>query len=81
MLRYQVNDMTCSHCVQAITSAVHGVDASADVQVDLAAKSVDVTSQAQGDAIAEAIREAGYTPVAATANVSAAPARSCCGHC
>ena len=81
MLRYQVDDMTCGHCVQTITRAVKGVDAGADVRVDLATKSVDVTSQAQADAIAEAIREAGYTPVAEAANASAAPARSCCGHC
>ena len=81
MLRYQVEDVTCGHCVQAITRAVKGVDASADVNVDLATKSVDVTSQAQADSIADAIREAGYTPVAAERGGSAAPAVSCCGHC
>ena len=81
MLRYQVDDMTCDHCVQTITRAVKGVDAGADVKVDLATKSVDVTSQATAEAIADAIREAGYTPVAAAANAGAVPERSCCGHC
>lgn len=81
MLRYQVNDMTCGHCVQAITQAVKGVDPSADVTVDLATKSVDITSQAQAEAIAQSIRDAGYTPVAAAAAAQVATPGSCCGHC
>ena len=82
MLRYQVDDITCGHCVQAITQAVKAVDASADVKVDLATKSVDVTTQAQAEAIAGAIRQAGYTPVVAVvdAQVASTPG-SCCGHC
>jgi copper chaperone len=81
MLHYQVHDMTCGHCVQAIARAVKGVDAGAEVKVDLATKSVDVASQAEDDAIANAIRDAGYTPVASAELASAALAPNCCGHC
>jgi copper chaperone len=80
MLRYQVDDMSCGHCVQAITEAVKGVDANAEVKVDLAAKSVEVTTHAASEAVAGAIRDAGYTPAEAASSAAAAT-RSCCGHC
>jgi copper chaperone len=78
MLRYQVNDMSCGHCVQAITAAVKGVDPSADVKVDLVAKSVEVSTSAAGALVIEAIREAGYTPADATQDAASVKA-SCCG--
>ena len=65
MLRFQVQGMTCSHCVQSVTKAVHAVDAQAQVQVDLAGKSVSVEGSDRKDAIAEAIRAAGYDVLAA----------------
>ena len=60
MLRYQVPDMSCGHCVQAITQAVKGVDPQAGVTTDLATKSVEVDSQAGAELISQAIRDAGY---------------------
>lgn len=45
MLRYQVEGMSCGHCVQAVTGAVKTLDPQADVTVDLAAKAVSVRSQ------------------------------------
>ncbi|MBJ7413589.1 MAG: cation transporter [Phenylobacterium sp.] len=65
MLRYQVEGMSCGHCVQAVTRAVTAVDADAAVAVDLAAKSVSVRSTQPGETIAEAIRGAGYAIAAA----------------
>jgi copper chaperone len=80
MLRYQVADMSCGHCVQAITQAVKSVDAGAQVKVDLTANSVDVETTAEDATVREAIREAGYTPE--DAGQAAAPARAgCCGGC
>jgi copper chaperone len=80
MLRYQVDDMTCGHCVQTITQAVKDLDPGAEVAVDLAAKQVAVTSQAADELIARAIREAGYTPERPSVAPQAAKS-SCCGHC
>lgn len=78
MLRYAVEDMTCGHCVQAITGAVQGLDPAARVAVDLGAKTVEVETSASADAVTQAIRDAGYTPEA----TGAAPAeKACCGHC
>lgn len=63
MIEFQVNDMTCGHCVGAITEAVATVDPLADVEVDLQTHRVRVKGSDHADAIQSAIVEAGYTPV------------------
>lgn len=66
MIAFEVNDMTCGHCVRAITQAVQEADPGAQVQVDLAAHRVQVEpAQADAAALQAAIAEAGYTPVPA----------------
>jgi copper chaperone len=57
---FKVQGMTCGHCVRAVTGALQGVDPQARVEVDLAAKEVRVESQADAQALIEAIREEGY---------------------
>lgn len=56
---YSVPDMSCDHCVEAITGQVTPVDGVTDLAVDLAAKTVTVTG---GDdaAVVAAIDEAGF---------------------
>ena len=61
-MQFLINDMTCSHCVGAVTKAVKSVDASADVRIDLATKIASVTSGAEAGKIQAAIKDAGYTP-------------------
>lgn len=80
MLRYQVDDMSCGHCVQAITAAVKGVDPAAQVAIDLSRKSVEINTSAAASDVSDAIREAGYTPAPAVAGPNAAGG-ACCGHC
>ncbi len=67
---YSVPDMSCQHCVDAITEAVTSLDGVDDVAVDLAAKSVTVTaSSGAGDdlvtdaALVAAIDDAGFDAV------------------
>ncbi len=65
MIVFEVNDMSCGHCVSSITEAVQAADAAAKVQVDLAAHRVTIEpAAADAAALEAAIREAGYTPVA-----------------
>lgn len=78
MLRYQVDDMSCGHCVQAITAAVKGVDPAAQIAIDLQTKALEVATTATGAAVREAICGAGYTPVEAGEAAPVAKA-SCCG--
>jgi copper ion binding protein len=64
ILTLSVTDMSCGHCVSAVSAAVgslHGVER---VDVDLDSKRVEVEGEPlDPGAIAEAIREAGYEAV------------------
>jgi copper chaperone len=57
---FQVQGMSCGHCVGAVTQAVKSVDPQAEVKVDLASGTVEVQSQQDPAAIAKAIEEEGY---------------------
>lgn len=85
MIAFEVKDMTCGHCVSTITKALKAIDKDAKVQIDLAAHRVQVEPvSADAEELAQALTEAGYTPVSVEAALSgvAAPGRgSCCGHC
>jgi copper chaperone len=84
MISFQVDDMTCGHCV---SKAVKTVDSGAKVQIDLATHRVEIEpTKADAVELTNAIKEAGYTPVAieriANPGIAiAAPARKgcCCG--
>ncbi len=62
MIEFTVSDITCAHCVRAITQAVKEVDADAAVEVDVKAKRVAIESARARTEFEHAIREAGYTP-------------------
>lgn len=62
MYNFQVNDMTCSHCVATVEKAVKSVDGAATVKVDLASLAVAIESTKPAASFADAIEEAGYTP-------------------
>ena len=59
---YTVTGMTCSHCVNSVSSEIKQIPGVTDVQVDLGSGSVAVTSDqpVDQDAVAAAVDEAGY---------------------
>jgi copper chaperone len=66
-ITFEVNDMSCGHCVSSITKAVQALDPGAQVQVDLGAhrvhiQSLDLAAQ-RVEALRAVIEEAGFTPV------------------
>ena len=64
MLAFEVNDMSCGHCVGAINDAVIAADPGAKVQIDLATHCVHIEpGSADVAQLSTAIRAAGYTPV------------------
>jgi len=63
MNEFKVESMTCGGCVSAVTRILKGVDPAARVDVDLAAKRVQVDSDRPRDELAAALREGGYAPV------------------
>jgi copper chaperone len=58
---FTVNGMSCQHCVKAITAAIRALDPEARVQVDLDSRQVQVESEQSRSALAQAIRDEGYT--------------------
>ena len=57
---FQVQGMTCGHCVRSVTAAVQSVDPAAEVQVDLGSGRVQVQTEGDRARIAQAIAEEGY---------------------
>lgn len=66
MYALQVENMSCAHCVGAVTKAVRALDPGARVEIDLASKQVQVESGVELARISAAIVEAGF-PVASAA--------------
>lgn len=60
-----VPDMTCGHCVKAITGAVLAAYPAAKVDIDLAAKRVSVGNAGDKTAVASVIAAEGYSPAVA----------------
>ena len=57
---FNVQGMSCGHCVKAITNAVQAKDPAASVRVDLAAKEVGVESSLSAEQVIKVISEEGY---------------------
>ncbi|MBU1331732.1 MAG: cation transporter [Gammaproteobacteria bacterium] len=61
---FTVTGLSCGHCVRSVTQAVQGLDATAQVQVELASGEVRIDSTQPAEALAAAIKAAGYSVVA-----------------
>lgn len=57
---FNVQGMSCGHCVRAITQALQAKDPAASVRVDLAAQEVGVESALSADEVISLISEEGY---------------------
>ena len=83
MITFEVNDMTCGHCVSTITKAIKATDRNAKVTIDLAQHLVMVEpTEADAQELNDAITDVGYTPVpvqAATVVAQPVKAGGCCG--
>jgi copper ion binding protein len=64
---YQVQGMTCGHCVSSVSAEVGAIKGVSDVRVDLATGQVTVTSESPLDieTVRAAVDEAGYDLVGA----------------
>ena len=57
---FNVQGMSCGHCVNAITQALQAKDPAASVRIDLAAKEVGVESALSADQVIAVITKEGY---------------------
>ena len=60
MIEFDVQAMSCGHCVATVTQTIRQLDPQAKVEVDLARKKVKVESTKERASIANALTEAGY---------------------
>ena len=60
MQTFEVQGMSCGHCIKAVTRALQAHDAGAVVEVDLASARVNVASPLSTEQIVAAIAEEGY---------------------
>jgi copper chaperone len=67
MIIFEIPDMTCGHCVRAVTEAVKAADPAAEVAIDLASHRVQVQSSAPRATLVAQLTEAGYAPAASVA--------------
>ena len=63
MTEFIVEGMSCGHCVNAVTTAIHALDPAAGVNVDLGTKLVRVDSDLDQFLLSQALVDAGYDPV------------------
>lgn len=85
MIAFQVDDMTCGHCVSTITKALKWTDRDAKVRIDLATHRIEIeATSASADELSDSIKDAGYTPVTidsapeTSATVPAPKGGGCC---
>ncbi len=62
MIEFQVKNMTCGHCVSAITNTIKTAEPAATVEIDLQTKRVRIEGNLDATRYAGLIRDAGYTP-------------------
>lgn len=63
-MKHQFNlpDMSCGHCVAAITQALQEADPTAAVDIDRERKSATVDSHLSRDVLSDVLTQAGYPP-------------------
>jgi copper chaperone len=62
MLELNLPDLSCGHCVRAVTETLHQLDPQAEVSIDLPHKQLQVQTQVEPARVIQALVDAGYPP-------------------
>jgi copper chaperone len=60
MIRLSIPDMSCGHCVEAVTQAVKKADPDATLNIDLGGRTAAIETRTPSETLAAAIEQAGY---------------------
>lgn len=63
MYEFDIPDMSCSHCVKAVSEAIVAADPEARAEVDLEARRARVETAVDPAALVAALDEAGYPAI------------------
>jgi len=66
MYCFTLPDMSCGHCVAAITEALKAADGHARIEFNREARTANVDSALPREALAAVLTDAGYPPAPAT---------------
>ena len=78
MTELTVQNMTCGHCVSAVTRAIKALEPQAEVQVDLNSGRVRVDGATPAGALIKALDQAGYPAAQAESSAPARARKGCC---
>ena len=59
-MQFNVDNMTCGHCVKAVTNALQAADESAQVSVDLEQKTVTLETSLEANQVILILEDEGY---------------------
>ncbi len=59
-MKLSIPDMTCGHCKAVVERTIIDLDSEADVIVDVAGHTAEITTTAAPEAIIEALKTQGY---------------------
>jgi copper chaperone CopZ len=62
-IELEIEGMGCDHCVRAVDEALRGIDGVTSADVEIGRAVVEARSSVTRDALAEAVRDAGYDVV------------------
>ena len=65
MYSFTLPDMSCGHCVAAITEALKAADDQARIDIDREARTAAIDSALPREALAAVLTDAGYPPAPA----------------
>jgi copper chaperone len=80
-MQFEVENMSCGHCVRTITKALQRLDPAATVSVDLATKRVAAAGAFSAEAAIAAMAAEDYPARLLDDASPAAAASNCCGSC
>lgn len=60
MIKLSIPDMSCGHCAGVITNTIKGLDNSAVVEFDMAARTATINTSAGQAEVSAALAQAGY---------------------
>ena len=78
MIELSVQNMTCGHCVRAVTHAIKALEPQADVQVDLNSGRVRVAGATPAGDLIKVLDQAGYPAAQAESSAPARLRKGCC---
>ena len=70
-MQFHIENLPCGGCVKRVTTAIHSVDADAEVWADPRSRQIEVRSDKPREAFLPALEKAGY-PAAAAHDAGAA---------